>query len=66
MFSNILENTILFVKKEVLKNKLCIFLIRKIKIEKNDTSHDWFHIERVWKLSKKIAKVNILYIYIYI
>jgi uncharacterized protein len=26
------------------------------KFEKEGTGHDWFHIERVWKLAKRIAK----------
>ena len=37
----LLENTINFVQKE---------------LEGNESGHDWFHIERVWKLSKNIAK----------
>ena len=24
-------------------------------LEGNDSSHDWYHIERVWKLAKTIA-----------
>lgn len=28
----------------------------KQKLEGAEAGHDWFHIERVWKLSKKIAK----------
>jgi uncharacterized protein len=28
----------------------------KRKLEGAEAGHDWFHIERVWKLSKKIAK----------
>lgn len=36
-----IEKTINFVKK---------------KLEGAEAGHDWFHIERVWKLSKKIAK----------
>ncbi len=38
--SNIIQNTIQFVKE---------------KLEGAEAGHDWFHIERVWKLSKKIA-----------
>jgi len=38
---NIIDNTIEFVKE---------------KLEGAEAGHDWFHIERVWKLSKKIAK----------
>ena len=37
---NLIENTVEFVKK---------------KLEGAEAGHDWFHIERVWKLSKKIA-----------
>lgn len=36
-----IENTIQFVKKQ---------------LEGAEAGHDWFHIERVWKLSKKIAE----------
>ncbi|MBT2622973.1 MULTISPECIES: HD domain-containing protein [Chryseobacterium] len=39
--SNTIENTIVFVKE---------------KLEGAEAGHDWFHIERVWKLSKKIAE----------
>ncbi|WP_419870077.1 HD domain-containing protein [Chryseobacterium sp. CT-SW4] len=28
----------------------------KVKLEGAEAGHDWFHIERVWKLSKKIAE----------
>lgn len=28
----------------------------KQRLEGAEAGHDWFHIERVWKLSKKIAK----------
>src|SRR5574343_933452 len=28
----------------------------KQKLEGAEAGHDWFHIERVWKLSKKIAE----------
>jgi len=38
--NNLIENTIEFVKE---------------KLEGAEAGHDWFHIERVWKLSKKIA-----------
>jgi len=41
MNSELIENTILFVK-ETLKNA--------------EGGHDWFHIERVWKNAKLIAK----------
>ena len=41
MSQNLLENTIAFVKE---------------KLEGAEAGHDWFHIERVWKLSKKIAE----------
>ncbi len=37
---SIIENTVKFVKE---------------KLEGAEAGHDWFHIERVWKLSKKIA-----------
>lgn len=37
---DLIENTVEFVKK---------------KLEGAEAGHDWFHIERVWKLSKKIA-----------
>ncbi len=40
MPQNLIENTIVFVKE---------------KLEGAEAGHDWFHIERVWKLSKKIA-----------
>jgi uncharacterized protein len=39
--NNLIENTIEFVKE---------------KLEGAEAGHDWFHIERVWKLSKKIAE----------
>ena len=42
MNNNIL-NTVQFVKE---------------KLEGAEAGHDWFHIERVWKLSKKIAKTE--------
>lgn len=38
---NLIENTVVFVKE---------------KLEGAEAGHDWFHIERVWKLSKKIAE----------
>jgi len=38
---NLIENTVAFVKE---------------KLEGAEAGHDWFHIERVWKLSKKIAE----------
>ena len=38
---NLIQNTIIFVKQ---------------KLEGAEAGHDWFHIERVWKLSKKIAE----------
>jgi len=41
--SNIIQNTIQFVKE---------------KLEGAEAGHDWFHIERVWKLSKKIAQTE--------
>jgi len=40
---NIIQNTIQFVKE---------------KLEGAEAGHDWFHIERVWKLSKKIAQAE--------
>ena len=40
MPQNLIENTIAFVKE---------------KLEGAEAGHDWFHIERVWKLSNKIA-----------
>jgi uncharacterized protein len=39
--NNTIENTIQFVKE---------------KLEGAEAGHDWFHIERVWKLSQKIAE----------
>ncbi|WEK71753.1 MAG: HD domain-containing protein [Candidatus Chryseobacterium colombiense] len=39
--NNLIANTIKFVKE---------------KLEGAEAGHDWFHIERVWKLSKKIAE----------
>lgn len=41
--SNLIENTVKFVKE---------------KLEGAEAGHDWFHIERVWKLSKKIAETE--------
>ncbi|MCZ2085028.1 MULTISPECIES: HD domain-containing protein [unclassified Kaistella] len=43
MPQNIIQNTVAFVKE---------------KLEGAEAGHDWFHIERVWKLSKKIAAVE--------
>ncbi len=40
---NIIQNTIQFVKE---------------KLEGAEAGHDWFHIARVWKLSKKIAQAE--------
>ena len=40
---NLIEKTIAFVKE---------------KLEGAEAGHDWFHIERVWKLSKKIAETE--------
>ncbi|MBF8457086.1 HD domain-containing protein [Kaistella sp. G5-32] len=40
MSENLIQNTVDFVKE---------------KLEGAEAGHDWFHIERVWKLSKKIA-----------
>ncbi|WP_153395015.1 HD domain-containing protein [Chryseobacterium vaccae] len=37
---SVIENTVAFVKE---------------KLEGAEAGHDWYHIERVWKLSKKIA-----------
>lgn len=41
--NNTIENTVQFVKE---------------KLEGAEAGHDWFHIERVWKLSKKIAQTE--------
>ncbi|WP_315056599.1 HD domain-containing protein [Chryseobacterium indoltheticum] len=41
--SNIIQNTKQFVKE---------------KLEGAEAGHDWFHIDRVWKLSKKIAQAE--------
>lgn len=41
MKENLIQNTIVFVKE---------------KLDGAEAGHDWFHIERVWKLSKKIAE----------
>jgi uncharacterized protein len=41
--NNIIQNTIQFVKE---------------KLEGAEAGHDWFHIERVWKLSRKIAQTE--------
>lgn len=43
MSENIIQNTTNFVKE---------------KLEGAEAGHDWFHIERVWKLAKKIAKTE--------
>lgn len=40
---NVIDNTVEFVKE---------------KLEGAEAGHDWFHIERVWKLSKKIAETE--------
>ncbi len=40
MSQNLIQTTIAFVKE---------------KLEGAEAGHDWFHIERVWKISKKIA-----------
>lgn len=40
MSQNLIQNTVALVKE---------------KLEGAEAGHDWFHIERVWKLSKKIA-----------
>ncbi|WHF50334.1 HD domain-containing protein [Chryseobacterium gotjawalense] len=40
MSQNLIQNTLSFVKE---------------KLEGAEAGHDWFHIERVWKLSQKIA-----------
>ena len=39
----VIKNTIVFVKSE---------------LEGAEAGHDWFHVERVWKLSKKIAETE--------
>ncbi len=41
--NKLIENTVEFVKE---------------KLEGAEAGHDWFHIERVWKLSKKIAETE--------
>ena len=43
MSQNLIQTTIAFVKE---------------KLEGAEAGHDWFHIERVWKLSKKIADLE--------
>ncbi len=43
MTPQLIENTISFVKE---------------KLQGAEAGHDWFHIERVWKLSKKIAETE--------
>lgn len=40
---NVIDNTVEFVKE---------------KLEGAEAGHDWYHIERVWKLSKKIAETE--------
>ncbi len=40
---SVIENTVAFVKE---------------KLEGAEAGHDWYHIERVWKLSKKIAEAE--------
>jgi uncharacterized protein len=32
----------------------------KEKLEGAEAGHDWFHIERVWKLAKKLQKQKIV------
>ena len=41
MNNNLIQNTVAFVKE---------------KLDGAEAGHDWFHIERVWKLSKKMAE----------
>lgn len=41
--NKLIENTVAFVKE---------------KLEGAEAGHDWFHIERVWKLSEKIAETE--------
>lgn len=41
--TSVIENTVAFVKE---------------KLEGAEAGHDWYHIERVWKLSKKIAEAE--------
>lgn len=43
IMKNLIENTVEFVKE---------------KLEGAEAGHDWFHIERVWKLSRKIAETE--------
>ena len=45
IMKNLIENTVEFVKE---------------KLEGAEAGHDWFHIERVWKLSKKMQKQKIV------
>ncbi|MDR2236555.1 MAG: HD domain-containing protein [Chryseobacterium sp.] len=40
---NVIENTVAFVKE---------------KLKGAEAGHDWYHIERVWKLSRKIAETE--------
>ncbi|GEN76195.1 HD domain-containing protein [Chryseobacterium hagamense] len=42
--NKLIDNTVAFVKE---------------KLEGAEAGHDWFHIERVWKLSEKIAETEI-------
>ncbi|MBC7556624.1 MAG: HD domain-containing protein [Chryseobacterium sp.] len=41
-----------------MENQLILNTINfvKLKLKNAEAGHDWFHIERVWKLSKKIAE----------
>lgn len=43
VMKNLIQNTVEFVKE---------------KLEGAEAGHDWFHIERVWKLAKKIAETE--------
>lgn len=43
IMKNLIQNTVEFVKE---------------KLEGAEAGHDWFHIERVWKLSRKIAETE--------
>ncbi|MGZ5211692.1 MAG: HD domain-containing protein, partial [Kaistella sp.] len=43
MSQNLIQNTVDFVKE---------------KLHGAEAGHDWFHIERVWKLSRKIAETE--------
>lgn len=44
MYENLIDNTVAFVKNQ---------------LEGAEAGHDWFHVERVWKLSKIIAQSEI-------